>query len=73
MQEITASSTGGPRQSAIRFGLCCLFAAQPIKFRQTTALALTPLPREEQLRRLSDICRHNLQQVATALIYLKEQ
>lgn len=55
----------------IRFGLCCLFQAQPINFRQTTAKALGAVPREEQLRRLSEICLHNLRQVAEALAYLQ--
>lgn len=73
MREITASSNGRPSRSPIRFGLCCLFAAQPIKFWQTTAQVLAPLPRDEQLARLSAICRHNPKQVSNALVYLSEQ
>lgn len=73
MQEITVPPNGRPSRSTIRFGLCCLFAAQPIKFRQTTAQALAPLPREQQLERLSAICQHNLQQVSQAMRYLVEQ
>jgi len=37
--------------SALRFGLCCQFAEQPIKFRTTTATVLAKLSRREQLSR----------------------
>jgi len=43
----------------IRLGLCCLFIDQPIRFRATTARALHPFPRSEQLERISEICRSN--------------
>lgn len=43
----------------MRFGLCCLFKNEPISFRTTTAKALAPLDRAEQLRKLSTICLHN--------------
>jgi len=43
----------------MRFGLCCLFANQPIAFKTTTAKALQNLPRPAQLTKLSLICHHN--------------
>jgi UV DNA damage endonuclease len=53
----------------MRFGLCCIFTKEPIKFRAATASALGKHPRPEQLRRLSAICLDNsrslLQAVAT--------
>ncbi|MDD3620607.1 MAG: UV DNA damage repair endonuclease UvsE [Desulfobulbaceae bacterium] len=54
----------------LRLGLCCLFRAQPIKFRQTTAKALRAMPRDEQLRRLSSLCLHNVAAVREALHFL---
>jgi UV DNA damage endonuclease len=42
-----------------RFGLCCIFANQPIAFRTTTARALSTLTRDRQLFKLSEICLHN--------------
>lgn len=56
----------------IRFGLCCLFRDQPIRFRQTTAKALDKLDRREQLARLSALCLHNAEAVGTALRFLAE-
>jgi UV DNA damage endonuclease len=52
----------------MRFGLCCLFANQPITFKTTTAKALQALPRAAQLDKVSAICLHNatnLQQAVT--------
>lgn len=51
----------------IRFGLCCIFRNQQIHFRQTTAAALLKYERGEQLRRLSQICKHNLDNLLAAL------
>lgn len=51
----------------IRFGLCCLFRHEPIKFRQITAKTLLSLERESQLSRLSEICLHNVLQVQHSL------
>lgn len=54
----------------IRFGLCCLFREEPIAFRQVTAKTLQPLPRAEQLGRVSEICLHNTRGVLAALCYV---
>ena len=42
-----------------RLGLCCIFRAEPIRFRATTARALAGLSRDEQLARLSRLCLEN--------------
>jgi UV DNA damage endonuclease len=54
----------------IRFGLCCIFKEQPIKFRQTTAKALSKLDREAQLCKLSEIALHNANALAEALDFV---
>lgn len=54
----------------LRLGLCCLFRREPIKFRQTTARALSGMSRDEQLHRLSTLCLHNVQAVRQALVFL---
>lgn len=54
----------------LRFGLCCIFKEEPIKFRQVTARFLVRYPRREQLLRLSAICLANAQSVMRALEFL---
>jgi len=51
----------------MRFGLCCLFINEAVSFRTTTAKALSGLDRDGQLRKLSDICRHNAVNLLLAL------
>lgn len=52
----------------IRLGLCCIFREEPIKFRRTTAKSLLALPgRDDRLTRLTEIVRHNLETLRTAL------
>lgn len=51
----------------LRFGLCCLFRQEPIKFRQITAKTLRPLARDEQLARVSAICWHNVRSLLQSL------
>jgi UV DNA damage endonuclease len=53
--------------AGLRLGLCCQFADQPIKFRTTTAAALAPWPRREQLRRLADVGAANACSLLAAL------
>ena len=55
----------------IRFGLCCIFKNQPIKFRQQTARYLSRFSTEERDRRLSEICRHNGLSLMRALIFCR--
>lgn len=54
---------------ALRLGLCCQFAREPIKFRATTATALLRLPRPEQLARLAELCRANAEALLAALTF----
>ncbi|MDH3328223.1 MAG: UV DNA damage repair endonuclease UvsE [Desulfobulbaceae bacterium] len=56
----------------LRFGLCCIFKDQPIRFRQTTAKFLEQFSRREQLARLSAICVANVQSVYKALAFLAD-
>ncbi|RQW84649.1 MAG: UV DNA damage repair endonuclease UvsE [Geobacter sp.] len=51
----------------MRFGLCCIFIEEPIRFRTTTAKALAGLPRPEQYARLSDICCENARSLLRAV------
>lgn len=53
----------------IRFGLCCIFRKEPIKFRRTTAKYLRSFSRNQQLKYLAEICRHNAQALHKALRY----
>ena len=53
----------------LRFGLCCLFRGAPIKFRTTTARLLSPLPRQTQLEKVSEICSSNVDNLLLALEY----
>jgi len=53
----------------IRFGLCCIFKDQPIKFRQTTAKYLSQFPRKRQMDFLSEICLANGETLIKALTY----
>lgn len=51
----------------IRFGLCCIFKEQPIKFRRTTATYLSKSSDREQKQRLSEICLINAENLLKAL------
>ncbi len=51
----------------MRFGLCCLFMNEPVSFRTTTARALSTLGRDDQLHKLSGICRDNARNLLLAL------
>jgi UV DNA damage endonuclease len=52
----------------IRFGLCCIFKKEPIRFRRTTAKHVQKFPRAHQLRLISELC---LQNAASLLQTLK--
>jgi len=56
----------------IRFGLCCLFKEEPIKFRTATAKHLSKFPLQEQRIRLSSICLSNAESLMNALIYCQQ-
>ena len=54
---------------AVRLGLCCQFASEPIKFRTTTATAMLKLSRLERRRRLSELCLANAEALLASLRY----
>ncbi|MCB2184304.1 MAG: UV DNA damage repair endonuclease UvsE [Desulfobulbaceae bacterium] len=56
----------------LRFGLCCIFRQEPLKFRQVTAKTLQALPRKIQLERLSEVCLHNVRTLQKALDFVAE-
>ena len=51
----------------IRFGLCCIFRKEPIKFRRTTAKYLGKFSRRQQLAYLSELCMENADALYRAL------
>ena len=53
----------------IKFGLCCIFKDQPIKFRRTTATHLSKFPKEVRHQRLSEICLTNANNLMEALVW----
>lgn len=59
---MSAAARGAPR-----LGLCCQFSREPIKFRTTTAAALSRHPRDEQLARLAALCSSNADALLAAL------
>jgi len=56
----------------IRFGLCCIFRKEPIKFRRATAKYLQSFSRNQQLKYLSEICQHNAHAFHKALRYCRD-
>jgi UV DNA damage endonuclease len=51
----------------IRFGLCCLFKNESVKFRHSTAKNLQRFESSEYLQRLSELCLHNSKSLLTAV------
>lgn len=51
----------------IRLGLCCVFRDQPIKFRNTTATAISKLKRPDALEKLSRLCLENVAALRASL------
>lgn len=60
------------RTSRLRWGLCCQFANEPIRFRTTTATSLMRMPLAERLRKVSDLCLANAETLLAALRYCDE-
>lgn len=56
-----------PSTNGIRLGLCCSFAEQPIKFRNTTVKATSALTRPAALQKLSGLCLANAQALLESL------
>lgn len=53
----------------LRLGLCCKFEKEPIKFRVTTALALSRLKPRQRPEKLAQLCLANAQSLAEAVEY----
>lgn len=51
----------------MRFGLCCLFVAEPISFRTTTAKTLMAMKRRDALAKASAVCLHNAENLLLAV------
>lgn len=51
----------------IRFGLCCIFAKEPIRVRAFTAKRLQGRSRTEQLDIISEVCLHNAESLGLAI------
>ena len=51
----------------VRFGLCCIFVEEPVKFRTVTAKTLLSLPQEERLEKIGDICLGNAKSLLESL------
>jgi UV DNA damage endonuclease len=51
----------------LRLGLCCQFAAQPIKFRTTTVTAMLRLSKQQRLVRLAELCLGNAEALLASL------
>jgi UV DNA damage endonuclease len=51
----------------LRFGLCCIFREQPIKFVTTTATAIGRMKRADALAKLSRLCLENADALLLAL------
>ncbi len=56
----------------IRLGLCCIFKEEPIRFRRTTAAALSKLTPRERGEKLSGICRDNAQALEAAITFCSQ-
>lgn len=50
----------------IKWGLCCIFRREPVKFRRATVSVLRKYPRREQLQRLNEIVRDNAENLRKA-------
>ncbi len=58
--------------NVMRFGLCCKFFEEPIKFRTTTATSILKISRDEALLKLSEICLHNADALMKSLLFCNE-
>ncbi|MDY0374513.1 MAG: UV DNA damage repair endonuclease UvsE [Desulfobacterium sp.] len=56
----------------IRFGLCCIFKEQPIKFRRTTAKYLSKFSKQQQRERLAELCLINAESLLKALKFCNQ-
>ena len=55
----------------IRWGLCCIFRKETIRFRRATAKYLGKLSPDERMHHLSDVCMHNANSLLNALQFCR--
>ena len=51
----------------IRFGLCCLFKNEPVKFRTITATSVLKIRKRARIRKISGICLENCENLRLAI------
>lgn len=66
---MVATQHTGTGAQALRLGLCCQFAAEPITFRTTTVTAMLRLDKDKRLARLAELCRANADALMSTLEY----
>ena len=64
---VTRSAARAMISKMLRFGLCCIFRDQPIRFVNTTAKSIAHLPRSDALAKLSRLCLSNADALLAAL------
>ena len=57
----------------VRFGNCCIFRDQPIKFSTTTAMALSRMSRGDALAKLGRVCAANADALLASLSFCAER
>ena len=70
MAGMTTDRKTNSKSNRIRFGLCCIFRNQPIRFRGITAKYLGQFPRDKQLDKLSTLCLANCESLLAALNFV---
>lgn len=55
-----------------RFGLCCMFKEQPIKFRTTTATSIGKMDRSKALEKIDNLCMQNAESLMLALQFCNQ-
>lgn len=55
----------------IRFGLCCIFHDEPVRFRRTTAKYLSGMAESKRMEHLSQLCMHNANALMKSLEYCR--
>ena len=58
---------------SLRFGLCCIFLEQPIKFRRTTVKAVSRMDRDAALAKLSGLCLTNADALRSSLQFCADR
>jgi UV DNA damage endonuclease len=51
----------------IKFGLCCMFIREPVKFKTFTATSVLKIKKRERIRKISGICLENCESLQLAL------